>query len=777
LLRILHVEDDPLDRDLVAETLRQQGLTCEITAVDTRDDFARALESGGFDIILADDRLPRFDGQSALALAVERAPDVPFIFVSGTLGEEIAVERLKAGATDYVLKQRLARLVSSVDRALRDAQARREHTRAQEAKLFFEDLIAASPSMIFRVDPREFKITYASPNVGWLLGYGVDEIVGVRNFWRTVLHHDDLDRAATHLRQALEAHAVQVHQEYRFRSKDGRYRWFFSLMRVEYDDGGRPKAILWYCIDISDRRAAEQALLDSEERTRAILRTANDAFVGADPSGRIVEWNERAEAVFGWSREEVLGRILADTIVPEQYRDRHRQGFARSLQTVNPRVLNQRLELTAVRRDGSEFPVELTIWSTGDADQRVFNAFIRDITEQKRNAAIAAQARQEAERANRAKSDFLSRMSHELRTPLNAVLGFAQLLMNEPLAEEAHDSVHQILKGGRHLLDLINEVLDISRIEAGRLSLSLEPVGVRDVVRHVADLVAPLTVDRNIVLVVDDIDPAHTVVADRQRLGQILLNLISNAVKYNRTNGRVTVGFDSLSASRLRITVTDTGTGIRPEKIQLLFNPFERLGAEATGIEGTGLGLALSRGLAEAMGAALGVSSEVDRGSTFWIDLNRSTETAIAAPAGMSAGLLGGSATQPATILYIEDNVSNVRLMTRLLARRPAVTLLHAGNGRTGIAMARSHAPDAIFLDLHLPDMSGEDVLRQLWEDPAVRPIPVVMLTADATPAQMRRALASGAAAYLTKPLDLRKVLDTLDQMLSLSEERRAPRS
>ena len=774
---MLHVEDDPVDRELVAATLDAQGLTCDIVAVDTRDAFVAALDSGGFDVILADDRLPRFNGQAALALAVERVPDVPFIFVSGTLGEEIAVERLKAGATDYVLKQRLARLGSSIVRALRDARQRREHTRALEAKLFLEDLIAASPSMIFRIDPREFKITYASPNVGWLLGYGIDEIVGVRNFWRTLLHQDDLDRAATHLRESLEAHAAQIPQEYRFRSIDGRYRWFFSLMRLEYDDAGRPTTILWYCIDISDRRAAEQALLDSEERTRAILRTANDAFVGVDTGGRIVEWNERAEAAFLWPREEALGRILADTIVPERYRERHREGFASFLETGTARVLNQRLELTALRRDGSEFPVELTIWSTGDSKQRVFNAFIRDITEQKRSAAIAAQAREEAERANGAKSEFLSRMSHELRTPLNAVLGFAQLLTSEPLAGEARDNVQQILKGGQHLLDLINEVLDISRIEAGRLSLSLEPVGVRDVVRHVAEMVAPLTAPRNISLVVDDVDPSRAVVADRQRLGQILLNLISNAVKYNRPNGRVTVGFDTVSATRLRITVTDTGAGIRPEKMQLLFSPFERLGAETTSTEGTGLGLALSRGLAEAMGASLGVSSEVDRGSTFWIELKVSAEAAASVPADAGAVPISTSTTSPATILYIEDNVSNVRLMTRLLARRPSVTLLHAADGQSGIAMARDRGPDVIFLDLHLPDMSGEDVLQHLWAEPALRPIPVVMLTADATPAQMRRALASGAAAYLTKPLDLRKVLDTLDQMMSLSEERRAQRA
>jgi len=775
-LRVLHVEDDPVDRELVAETLRSQGLTCDIVVVDTRDAFADALDSGGFDVILADDRLPTFNGQAALALTVERAPDVPFIFVSGTLGEEIAVERLKAGATDYVVKQRLARLGSAVNRALGEAQVRRENARAQEAKLFLEDLIAASPSMIFRIDPREFRITYASPNVNRLLGYNQREIVGVRNFWRTLLHQDDLERAAGHLREALESHTVQIPQEYRFRSADGRYRWFFSLMHVEYSDTGRPMRILWYCIDISDRRTAEQALLESEERTRAILRTANDAFVGADTGGRIVEWNTRAEAMFGWPREEALGRILVDTIVPESYREQHRRGFARFVETGDARMLHQRLELSGLRRDGSEFPVELTIWPTGDRGQLTFNAFIRDITEQKRAEAAVRQAREEAERANHAKSDFLSRMSHELRTPLNAVLGFAQLLTSEPLGDEPRDNVQQILKGGQHLLDLVNEVLDISRIEAGRLSLSLEPVGVRDITWHVVDLVEPLAAERKILLVVDEIDPSLAVVADRQRLRQILLNLISNAVKYNRPNGRVTVGFDCVSPDRFRIKVTDTGAGIRPDKMRLLFNPFERLGAETTATEGTGLGLALSRGLAEAMGASMGAESEIDRGSTFWIELTLSREAAVTVRVATHDGLLRPATPRSGTILYVEDNVSNVRLMTRLLARRPKITVLHAPDGESGLAIARDRDPDVIFLDLHLPDMSGEDVLRQLWGDPAIRQIPVVILTADATPAQMRRALASGAAAYLTKPFDVRKVLDTLDQMLQLSEERRAAR-
>jgi len=776
-LRVLHLEDDPVDRELVAGTLQAHGLACEIVPVDSRDAFIRAVESHAFDVILADDRLPTFDGQSALSLAVERAPDVPFIVVSGTLGEETAVERLKAGATDYVVKQRLARLASSIERALREANSRRDHARAQEANLFLEDLIAGSPSMIFRIDPREFQITYASPNVRRLLGYEPPEIVGVRNFWRTLLHQDDLDRAASDLRLALESRARQIPQEYRLQSRDGRYRWFFSLMQVEYDERGRTERILWYCIDITDRRAAEHALLENEERTRAILRTANDAFVSVDTGGRIVEWNQRAETMFGWPREEALGRIVGDTLVPAVYRERVRQRFARFLQPGDARRLNHRLEVDALRRDGTEFPVELTMWATGDAAHRTFNAFVRDITEERRSIEAVRQAKHEADRANRAKSEFLSRMSHELRTPLNAVLGFAQLLRNEPLAEEARDNVEQILRGGQHLLDLINEVLDISRIEADRLSLSLEPVGVREIVTNVVHLVSPLAAQRDITIVIDEIDPARAVVADRQRLGQVLMNLISNAVKYNRPAGRVIIGFKDSTPERGRIQVTDTGAGIPPDKIALLFNPFERLGAESSGVEGTGLGLALSRRLADAMGASMGVESEVDRGSTFWIDLALSAEAAAATAVETGQAPLRTSAGRPATLLYVEDNVSNVRLMTRLLVRRPGVTLVHAPDGKAGLALARKHDPDVILLDLHLPDMSGEEVLQALWGDPELRAIPVVMLTADATPAQMRRALASGAAAYLTKPFNLRDVLDTLDQMLLLSEERRSARA
>jgi CheY-like chemotaxis protein/two-component sensor histidine kinase len=317
---------------------------------------------------------------------------------------------------------------------------------------------------------------------------------------------------------------------------------------------------------------------------------------------------------------------------------------------------------------------------------------------------------------------------------------------------------------------LIDEILDIARIEAGHLSLSPEPVHALDIVRLATELVQPLATRRGISLGVDT-DTAGDemmVLADRQRLNQILLNLLSNAVKYNREGGRVTVHFEALAGNRMRIAVSDTGAGLSPEKLAHLFQPFERLGAEQTATEGTGLGLALSRGLAEAMGGTLGVSSVVGRGSTFWVELARTSAPQLRHDhASVTAGTT--PATAPSTsgaVLYIEDNDSNVLLMKRLLERRPGVRLLHAPTGNDGVRLARTERPDLILLDLHLPDMSGEDVLRDLSSDADLRRIPVAMLSADATPAQARRLKASGACAYLTKPLNVVEVIGLIDEAL-----------
>ncbi len=377
------------------------------------------------------------------------------------------------------------------------------------------------------------------------------------------------------------------------------------------------------------------------------------------------------------------------------------------------------------------------------------------------------EAQATAERANNAKSEFLSRMSHELRTPLNAVLGFAQLLDMDALTPDQSENVSQITKGGSHLLDLINEILDISQIESGRMSLSPEPVLVSEVIDAAVRLVRPLAEERSVHLIaLPAQEQERFVIADRQRLKQILLNLLSNGIKYNRPGGSVSISLVEPAAGSLRIQVGDTGLGVAPDKLHLLFAPFERLGAEHTSIQGTGVGLALSRGLAEAMGGTLGVESTPNRGSTFWVELPL-VENPVDAHEVAAVGAVAPERDDTLLVLHIEDNPANVALVERVLAQRPEVTLIPALQGRMGLDLARRHRPILILLDLNLADLPGTEVLSALRADPVTAAIPVVVVSADAMPRQIQRVLSGGAVAYLSKPIDIRQLLMLVDDAIA----------
>lgn len=392
------------------------------------------------------------------------------------------------------------------------------------------------------------------------------------------------------------------------------------------------------------------------------------------------------------------------------------------------------------------------------------------VTARTRELGVAHDARREAqeaaEAANHAKSVFLSRMSHELRTPLNSILGFGQLLELEDLGDGQRDSVGQILKGGRHLLALINEVLDISRIEAGELSLSPEPVLVSDLIQEAVDLVRPSVKHRGIQLVVDRSGVCDCYVfADRQRFKQVLLNLLSNAVKYNRPRGTIALSCRQLTDTRVSVSVADSGYGIAAERLGLLFIPFERLGVESSDVEGTGIGLALSKRLAEAMGGTVFATSTLGQGSTFTVELPR-----VEGPVERYERLNGdrqpsASPTSRAhRILHIEDNLANLKLIEKIFSQRSDVEVVAAMHGSLGLELARENRPSLILLDLHLPDVEGEQVLLRLREDPITASIPVVIVSADATPGQIQRLLASGATSYITKPIDVRELLDVFDR-------------
>ncbi len=417
------------------------------------------------------------------------------------------------------------------------------------------------------------------------------------------------------------------------------------------------------------------------------------------------------------------------------------------------------------RRLGAGLPLEPIIYA-GDEIGRVAESHLRAEELLASRAAELTTARDEAMRATQAKNSFLSSTSHELRTPLNSILGFTQLLQMSELSEEHADGVERILSAGRHLLALINELIDIARIESGDLSLALEPVLVRPVIAESSQLTSPIAAERSIRIIQDCAHPALAVRADRQRLTQVLVNLISNAVKYNHRDGDVTISCHEHGTGQASIVVSDTGPGISQENIARIFIPFERLGAERTAVEGTGIGLPLARALTEAMNGQLTATSNPG-GSAFTVSLPRAPDLvhvpalglAPGSPAARPHALAGASIS----ILYIEDNPANVEVVARYLHGRPNTRLRSETSGRAGLERAVRDRPDIILLDLHLPDLHGDQVLSELKAQPATTDIPVVVLSADASHGVIRRLLAAGALGYLTKPIELAELGELLD--------------
>jgi PAS domain S-box-containing protein len=651
----------------------------------------------------------------------------------------------------------------------------------RESEEHFRALIENAHDITCIMDPLGV-MTYQSPSLTRLLGWEPDDLIG-RVAW-DFIHPDDVDRVAEAIGEILAHPGTSAPVEYRFRQKDGEWRMLEAIGRTlspETADAGLVANIR----DVTERQLAEQALQEREEHFRRLIENAHDITCILDADGTMSYLSPSVLRVLGYAPEELVGRNAFDLIHADdadgvrgairsvllepgatgysEYRFRHADGSWRHLEAVGRMVI------------------------PGDAASG-FVSNIRDVTERRqteealREATLAAErARSEAERANLAKSEFLSRMSHELRTPMNSILGFGQVLARAELRVDQQKHVQHILKAGRHLLRLINEVLEIARIEAGRQSFSLEPVHVGTVMQEAVGLVRPMSEQYDVEVEEGESTGRDGFVhADRQRLTQVLLNLLSNAIKYNQPGGRVRLTCQAEPADegdepRMWLRVEDTGRGIEEARLHQLFTPFARLGAEQTEVEGTGLGLALSLRLAEAMGGTLELESTGPGGSVFRLGLlGAANPLRRAEDAGLPAATDGdGGDHAPATLLYVEDNLANLSLVETFLGVRPAWKLVPALQGRIGVELAREHQPDLVLLDLHLPDISGEEVLRRLRADPRTEHIPVVVISADATRDSLERLRASGADAYLTKPLDLDDFLSTLEIHLSARPDAR----
>jgi PAS domain S-box-containing protein len=528
----------------------------------------------------------------------------------------------------------------------------------------------------------------------------------------------------------------------------------------------------------------QSALLKAGALQNAILTSANFSIIATDEKGIIQLFNVGAERMLGYQAEEVVDKINpSDIHDPEEVQERARELSREFNVTIAPgfealahkasRGIEDVYELTYIRKDRSRFPASVSITALRD-DQGMLIGYLligadnsaRKRAESELHAAMAA-----ADKANQAKTDFLSSMSHELRTPLNAILGFAQLMESDvsPQTLPQKRNLGHILKAGWYLLELINGILDLAFIESGKVTLSGEPVSLPEVLLESRAMIEPQALKRGISMEFPAFGAAHFVKADRTRLKQVLINLLFNAVKYNRPGGKVSVVYGLDDAGTIRISVRDTGAGLTPEQVGHLFQPFNRLGKESGPEEGTGIGLVVTKRLVELMGGSIGVDSVIGVGTEFWISLKLTTAPRFLIEMNMDAAHphtpVAGN-LPPRTVLYVEDNPANLELVEQLVARRPDLRLLSAPDADLGIEFARAYSPEVILMDINLPGISGLEALKLLRADPSTAHIPVIALSANAVPRDIERALKAGFFNYLTKPIKVDEFTAALDAAL-----------
>lgn len=637
-----------------------------------------------------------------------------------------------------------------------------------DTQLYTRSLIESNIDALMTTDALG-TITDVNEQMMMLAGRTREELIGT--MFKD--HFTDPLAAEEGIRQVLQDGRV-TNYELIARSRNGDLTEVSYNASIFHDHEGNLQGVIASARDVTQQKDLERQLHSQQLYTRSLFESNVDALMTTDALGNITDANQQMEMLTGRSHEELIGSPFRDHFVDAAAAD---EGIRLALQT--GRATDY--ELTAQAEGGVETIISYNGTTFFDENDHLLGVFAsaRDVTDFKLAEENIRIASEEAERANLAKSEFLSRMSHELRTPLNAILGFTQLLKMNKLEGDPALRVNQISLAGEHLLDLINEVLDISRVEAGQIGLSLEAVQLSDVLAGSVQIVASLY-DRAGVDLKVNVNEDQWAHVDAQRIKQILLNLLSNGVKYNRPHGTVAISSERVDDEQL-VRVTDTGPGVPELRLDELFVPFNRLGADSSGVEGSGLGLSLSRALAQAMGGDLKLESTSSSGTTFLLSVpacepNHLDAAIVPTLDGIDDTVEGWRINGPRptrshTILYIEDNLANVDLVEDVLGGLKNVNVVAAIQGSLGLELARSGGISMVLLDIHLPDISGEEVLRQLKLNTHTKAIPVVMLTADisATPAHF---IALGARDLQTKPIDVYRLIDLVNTVLLEVEAR-----
>lgn len=616
---------------------------------------------------------------------------------------------------------------------------------------------------------------FASPKLREMLGYEEAEFNQILDSSVHDLVHPD-DKAGYHesLKTVLAYPETVYESEHRLREKSGAYRWFEARGRISCNDAGEAVQLSGLILDISDRKEMERSLSEATERAiraeRRLLGAVNslgDSFVIYDAKDRLVMCNDtyrndRSQIAHIIKPGVTFEEIIRASVAHGQFPD----AIGREEEWILARLEEHRTTCQSVEHkldDGRWMRVSRRKTPDGDT------VGIRV------DVSLFKQAQEIAESANKAKSEFLSSMSHELRTPLNAILGFGQLLRNDgknPLSEAQQRAVKHILNSGSHLLTLIDEVLDLAKVEAGQERMSIENTEMSDVIESCLSLVQS-TADEHGIQIINNLDHAHSMVlADYTRMKQVIVNLLTNGIKYNNQNGSVTLG-SHRTDGKIRVTLTDTGPGIPEDRYEELFHPFARLGAETTEVEGTGIGLTICKRLIELMNGAIGVESKVGEGSTFWIELPAANSPSAESVLDVSATNKDSNQQEavdlpnsgPFSVLYVEDNPTNIRLMEQIIDLVSDAELRSTHTAENALEIVSAVDPDLILMDINLPGMNGIQALNRLKASPDTTSIPVIAISADAIPESIQRGLEAGFHAYLTKPIRVDEILDIIESI------------